>query len=91
MRRFLTHLILFAAPSLALGQRFDAYAYMAAATKVCLKNKEGADDAKAMKLHTYEALLAYCEKESNGIRKNKALQKAIHAKSTDTLAAYLKL
>lgn len=65
--------------------------YMAAMTKYSLSNKEMAADQTAVKLGSFTLLLDYCEKESNGIRKFKELEKAITAKNNGKLKEYLKM
>lgn len=65
--------------------------YMASMTKYSLSNKEKASDPGAVKLNSFSMLLEYCEKESNGIRKFKELDKAITARNNGKLKEYLKM
>lgn len=63
--------------------------YMAAATKAALDGK--AKDANQLKLASFEMLLTYCSNNSNGVKPNKEMKKALAAKEKGKLKEYLKL
>lgn len=65
--------------------------YMTALAKTALEKPEISKDQNQMKLNAFTLLLNYCENPVNGVKQTKELKKAIEAKNSGQLNAYLKI
>lgn len=78
-------------PISKIGKNINLMAvYMAAAAKYELENPDKKNDADAVALNAYKALIAYVENDKNGVKKNTEYKKLKEAMDKGTLADYIK-